>query len=168
MLGLSALGAVNMGVIGLHQLGIVSHLPDPPVRGFDADRVTASPAAYLFGFPDAPVEALSLASNIPLALLARGPFGERHPSLMVLIGAKCAAEAAVSLWYLEQMRTHVRAWCAYCLLGTTINILLAASTLRPARDAWRRTPPAAGAAVGGVVVGALLLWAAGRGRDARG
>jgi hypothetical protein len=42
MLGATA----AMGVVALYQTGLVRHLPDPPLPGFDSDRVDASGEAY--------------------------------------------------------------------------------------------------------------------------
>lgn len=47
--------------------GIVKHLPDPPLRGFDSDRVNTSRTAFPFGIPDGSLALLSFAANIPLA-----------------------------------------------------------------------------------------------------
>jgi hypothetical protein len=33
-------------------MGLVKHLPDPPLPGFDSDRVNSSDTAYKFGAPD--------------------------------------------------------------------------------------------------------------------
>ncbi len=41
---LTAMG--SMGLISLYQLGIVKYLPDPPLPGFDSDKVDAAPEAY--------------------------------------------------------------------------------------------------------------------------
>ena len=76
LLLLSALGAANMAAISLRQLGAIRHLPDPPLRGFDADRVTVDREAWIFGIPDAPIETASHLANMPLARLASGALGE--------------------------------------------------------------------------------------------
>jgi hypothetical protein len=49
---LSVLGAVDFAIISLYQLGVIRHLPDPPGRIFDSDRVNASHKAYALGVPD--------------------------------------------------------------------------------------------------------------------
>ncbi|HEX6059865.1 MAG TPA: vitamin K epoxide reductase family protein [Gemmatimonadaceae bacterium] len=161
---LSALGAANMATISLRQLGAIGHLPDPPLRNFEADRVTVDRAAWIFGIPDAPLETASHLANLPLVRLASGAVGERHPWLPLLLGAKTAAEAAIALWYFEHMRTRVGAWCAYCILGAGINVALAALALPAARRAGPRTHPAAVAGIAALVVAGVMLWRAGRGR----
>ena len=42
-LSLTAIGA--MGLISLYQLGLIRHLPEPPLPYFDADKVDAAPEA---------------------------------------------------------------------------------------------------------------------------
>jgi hypothetical protein len=44
-LSLAALG--SMGFIFLYQLGLIKHLPEPPLPGFNADKVDASSEAYM-------------------------------------------------------------------------------------------------------------------------
>lgn len=161
---LSALGAANMAVISLRQLGAIGHLPDPPLRGFDADRVTVDREAWIFGIPDAPIEAASHLANIPLARLATGALGERVPWLPVALGAKAVTEAAIALWYFEHMRSRVGAWCAYCILGAGINVALAALAVPVARRAVPRARPAAVAAIAAIALGGAMLWRLGRGR----
>jgi hypothetical protein len=160
---LSLLSAANMSIVGLRQLGIIRHLPDPPLAGFDADRVTHDRAAWLFGVPDAPIEALSAMSNVPLAWWASRA-GSRAPWLPLLLGAKTLGEAAIGWWYFEHMRRDVRAWCAYCVLQTATNTTIALRMLPATRRAARR------ASVGTIVAVALLAgagvlgWRIARGR----
>ncbi len=44
--GLALAAAGSMGLISLYQLGIIKHLPDPPLPGFDSDKVDAAAEAY--------------------------------------------------------------------------------------------------------------------------
>jgi hypothetical protein len=164
MLVLSALGAANMAAISLRQLGVIAHLPDPPLRGFDADRVTVDRQAWIFGIPDAPIETLALLANIPLARLASGAAAERFPWLPVLLGAKTLTEAAVALWYFEHMRTRVGVWCAYCIAGAGVNVALATLALPVARRGVARSSPAVVAGIALAALGGVLLWRLGRGR----
>jgi hypothetical protein len=159
---LSALGAANMGIIGLRQLGLIDHLPDPPLRGFDADRVTASREAYIFGFPDAPVASLSLASNVPLALA--GASWRRHAWLPLLLATKGIAEAGMGGWYFERMRSRLGVWCAYCILGATLNVTIAALALPDGRRALERASARTIAAVGVAAAAAVAAWWIGRER----
>lgn len=53
IVGLAMVASGSMGLITLYQVGIIKHLPEPPLRGLDADRVDASTEAYSrFSTPD--------------------------------------------------------------------------------------------------------------------
>jgi hypothetical protein len=52
---LAGFGAVDFAIISLYQLGVIRHLPDPPGRLFDSDKVNAAASAYRFGAPDGPL-----------------------------------------------------------------------------------------------------------------
>ena len=150
-MALSAVGAANMSLGALRQFGVISHLPDPPIRGFDSNAVITSGPAFALGVPDTPVAALGLVANVPLQLALRDDDAARRPWLPVAIAAKAVVEVAVSAWYLVQMRTRVHAWCAYCLAGASVNVAIAALTI-PEAAAVLRTPRARGAAVLGAIV----------------
>ena len=52
IIGLSLLGMGAMAAVTLFQTGILKHLPDPPIDGFDSDKVNSSDTAYALGVPD--------------------------------------------------------------------------------------------------------------------
>jgi hypothetical protein len=160
---LSLLSAMNMSIVGLRQLGVIRHLPDPPLPGFDADRVTHDRAAWLFGVPDAPLEALSAVSNLPLAWWASRD-GDRAPWLPLLLGAKTLGEAAIGWWYFEHMRREVGAWCAYCVLQAATNTALAVAMLPATHRAARRASASAVVGVALLAGGGVLGWWIARGR----
>lgn len=132
IIGLSTVGAANMTLGTLRQTGVIRHLPDPPLPGFDSNKVITSPQAFALGIPDAPVALSGLLANIPLALAGGRDRDERRPWLPVCIAAKAVVEVAVAGWYLVQMRTKLHAWCAYCLLGASVSALVAVLALREA------------------------------------
>lgn len=70
IIGASLIGMACMGIIALFQGGLIKHLPDPPIMGFDSDKVNASDTAYGWGMPDSPISLTSHAVNIALATLA--------------------------------------------------------------------------------------------------
>jgi hypothetical protein len=76
--GLAAAGA--MGVIALYQIGIIKHLPEPPLPGFDADKVDASEEAYsYFQTPDAFIGLGSYAATMGLAAMGAKNRAETKP-----------------------------------------------------------------------------------------
>ncbi len=51
IIGLSLLGMGAMAAVSLFQTGVVKHLPDPPLKSFDSDKVNSSETAYMMGVP---------------------------------------------------------------------------------------------------------------------
>ncbi len=52
IIGVSLVGMASMVTVSLLQTGILRHLPDPPLNGFNSDKVNSSDVAYQFGAPD--------------------------------------------------------------------------------------------------------------------
>lgn len=117
IVGVSLAGMAAMAGVSLLQGGLMRHLPDPPVRGFDSDRVNSSDLAYRLGVPDGAVSLASLAMNVPAALFGGADRAERYPLVPLALGMKAAIEAVVSAWYLYQMPAREKAWCGYCIVG---------------------------------------------------
>lgn len=137
VIGLSLLGIGAMTAVSLFQTGIVKHLPDPPIDGFDSDKVNSSDTAYALGVPDGTLSLASLAANIPLAAFGGENRAEEQPLIPLAIAAKSTVEAAVAGWYFYQMPTKEKAWCGYCILGAAANFGIAALTLAEAKRAWK-------------------------------
>lgn len=137
VIGLSLLGIGAMTAVSLFQTGIVKHLPDPPIGGFDSDKVNSSDTAYALGVPDGTLSLASLAANIPLAAFGGENRAEEQPLIPLAIAAKSTVEAVVAGWYFYQMPTKEKAWCGYCILGAAANFGIAALTLKEAKRAWK-------------------------------
>jgi hypothetical protein len=73
---LASAGLADFAVISLYQMGAIRHLPDPPIRAFDSDRVAGAAA----------------------------------------VGA---GAAVYDLW---DMFARERRACAYCLVGSALNL----------------------------------------------
>ena len=129
IVGWSLLGMAAMGAVSLLQTGVIRHLPDPPLPGFDSDRVNTSELAYALVIPDGVLSLLSLSLNLPLAALGPAERAQRHPWLPLLISAKAGAEALGAAWYFAQMPLRERAWCGYCIVGAVANWTVFALTL---------------------------------------
>jgi hypothetical protein len=52
ILALSLIGIASMAPTTLLQIGVLKHLPDPPLKSFNSDKVNSSYDAYRFGVPD--------------------------------------------------------------------------------------------------------------------
>ncbi len=135
IIGLSFVGMGALGVASLFQTGVIKHLPDPPIPGFDSDRVNSSDTAYLLGAPDGPLAVASLAANLPLAAFGGADRATKQPIVPLLAAGKSVVEAAVSAWYFAQMPLKEKAWCGYCIVGALANVGIAYLTLPEAKKA---------------------------------
>jgi uncharacterized membrane protein len=138
VIALSLVGMASMAVVSLLQTGMVRHLPDPPLRGFDSDRVNASDVAYRFGVPDGTLSLAAFAANVPLAAAGSADRARRRSWLPLLAAGKAAIEAAAAGWYFYQMPAREKAWCAYCIIGALASVGVFVLTVPEARRALRR------------------------------
>ncbi len=137
IIGLSLLGIGAMAAVTLLQTGIVKHLPDPPIEGFDSDKVNSSDTAYAMGVPDGTVSLASLAANIPIAAFGGENRHEQQPLLPILAAGKSVVEAAAAGWYFYQMVAKQKALCGYCIVGALANFGIAAISLPEAFEAGK-------------------------------
>ncbi len=137
IIGLSLVGIAAMTAVSLFQTGIVKHLPDPPIDGFDSDKVNSSDTAYALGVPDGTLSLASLAANVPIAAFGGENRASEMPLVPILAAGKAVVEAAVASWYFYQMPTKEKAWCGYCIAGAATNIGIAWLTLPEAKQAWK-------------------------------
>lgn len=124
VLAASTFGMASMAATALRQLGVIRHLPDPPLRGFDSDRVNLSPHAFPLGVPDGLIAFASFASNLPLAAWGGPRRAFTHPRLTLAIGGKAAVEAVISIAFFLQMPLREKAWCAYCIVAAAANVVV--------------------------------------------
>jgi uncharacterized membrane protein len=116
----SALIAANTAAIltlipvAAHQLGALSHLPDPPGAVFESDRITDSKAAHPFGIPDGLLGIGSYSATLALALLAG-----RHPSARRLLAFKLLADGSLAGFNVVRQVVRFRKLCSWCT-GTAL------------------------------------------------
>lgn len=142
ILALALTASGSMGLIALYQMGILRHIPEPPLPRLDADRVDASEEAYeKLQSPDA---VIGLASYAVTALLAAaGPANRARTQswLPLAMAGKIgldATQAAKLSW--DQWARH-RAFCSWCLLAagaTFATVPLAIPEAREALRHWKR------------------------------
>lgn len=114
--GLAAAGA--MGVITLYQIGIIKHLPEPPIPGFDGDKVDASEEAYsLLQMPDAFIGLGSYAATMGLAATGGKDRAQTQPWIPLALLAKATADAAQAAKLSVDQWTKHKAFCFWCLLA---------------------------------------------------
>jgi uncharacterized membrane protein len=137
IIGLSLVGMGAMTAVSLFQTGIINHLPDPPIKDFDSDKVNSSDTAYALGVPDGTLSLASLAANIPLASFGGANRAKEMPLVPIAAAAKASVEAVVAGWYFYQMPTKEKKWCGYCIVGAAANFGIAALSLVEAKKAWK-------------------------------
>ena len=135
IIGLSLVGLGSMATTSLLQTGVLKHLPDPPLPGFDSDKVNLSEAAYPLGIPDGTIGVLSYAANLPLAAFGGAQRAREQPWLPLLAAAKAVVDAAIAGWYFYQMPACEKAWCIYCLTAQVASLGILALSLREAGQA---------------------------------
>ena len=114
--GLAAAGA--MGVIALYQIGIIKHLPEPPLPGFDADKVDASEEAYSYlQTPDAFIGLGSYAATLGLAAMGPENRAQTQPWIPLALLAKTTADAVQAAKLTVDQWTRHKAFCFWCLLA---------------------------------------------------
>ncbi len=136
IIGLSLVGMCAMTAVTLLQTGIIKHLPDPPLKGFDSDKVNSSDTAYALGTPDGTLSLASLAVNIPIAAFGGEDRAEKQPLVPIFAAGKSVVEAVAAGWYFYQMPTKQNAWCGYCIVGALANFGIAALSLPEAKAAF--------------------------------
>jgi uncharacterized membrane protein len=124
---------LTMTLASLRQFGVIKHLPDPPLPGFDADKVTLSPQAFPFGIPDGPIGLAAFGATLILARAGPDDRAHTQPWLALASGAVAAGLAGGATYYVTQMQVTVKAWCAYCL-ATAAAALAVCALLLP--EAW--------------------------------
>lgn len=135
MLGASA----SMGLIAAYQMGLIRHLPDPPLPAFDADKVDASAQAYRYGSaPDGTWGLLSYAATITLAAIGGSDRAERHPLVPIALAAKVGIDAVVAAKLTVDQWTKHRAFCGWCLVAAGATFAAVPAVLPEARAAWHR------------------------------
>lgn len=139
IIAVSLTGMASMAIVSLYQTGLLRHLPDPPLRRFDSDRVNSSDIAYHFGVPDGTVSLAGHAVNVVLAAAGDRERTRHQPWLPLIAAGKAAAEAVVAARYLfYQMPVKERAWCGYCIVDALAHLATFTLTLPEAAEALTR------------------------------
>ena len=117
-LGLAAAG--SMGLIALYQMGILKHLPEPPLACFDADQVDASDEAYgHLQMGDAFLGLGSYAVTMGLAAMGATNRATTQPWIPLALLAKTGADAVQAARLTVDQWTKHKAFCFWCLLAAS-------------------------------------------------
>ena len=95
IVALSLANMASLGIIALYQVGVIAHLPEPPLPGFDADKVNGSSEAYaMLATPDAIIGLGSYAATAMLAAMGPADRAQSQPWAPLALAAKIGFDAA--------------------------------------------------------------------------
>jgi uncharacterized membrane protein len=128
-----------MGIITLYQMGIIKHLPEPPLPYLNADKVDASAEAYAyFATPDGALGLLSYATTLVLAAMGGQERATEQPWIPLALMAKVAVDAAGAGKLTVDQWTKHRAFCSWCLLAAGATFATVPLVVPEARAAFRQ------------------------------
>ena len=123
IVGLAMVASGSMGLITLYQMGIIKHLPEPPLPGLDADRVDASAEAYSrFSTPDGVLGLGNYAMTMGLAAMGGKDRAQKQPWIPLLLAAKVGFDLSQGIRLFFDQKSKYHAFCSWCLLaaGSTV------------------------------------------------
>jgi uncharacterized membrane protein len=125
ILGLSMLASVSLGVVGPYQMGIIKHLPEPPLPKLNADKVDASPEAYSrFSTPDAVLGLGSYAVTMILAAIGPSDRAKRYPWMPLMLAAKVAYDSYNAGILTVHQWTRHKGFCSWCLIAASATFAI--------------------------------------------
>ncbi len=126
-----------LGAVALYQLGVIRHLPEPPLPFLDADRLDASGEAYQAGrTPDSALGIVSYAASLALVGMGTAKRAQERPLIPLLAFAKLSVDAIGALGLTAEQLTKHRALCSYCLVAAGASVAAVPVALPEARAAW--------------------------------
>jgi uncharacterized membrane protein len=134
----TAAAVITLLPVAAHQLGLIKHLPDPPSRIFDSDRITGSKSAHPFGVPDSLLGLGSYGVTLALALMAPECRCARR-----VLALKLAADGSLAGFNVVKQIVSFRRLCSWCTgtaLCTLAMVVAGCSVTRPAHLAVRAMP----------------------------
>lgn len=139
VVGLSLASAASMGLITLYQVGIIKHLPEPPLPRLDADKVDASAEAHAkFEQPDGILGLGSYAATMALAAMGGQDRATEQPWIPLALATKVAFDTfqAGKLTLNQVSKQH--AFCDWCLLAAVSTALTVPLVIPEAYTALRQ------------------------------
>lgn len=134
--GASLVAVGAMGLITLYQMGRIAHLPDPPLPGFDADKVDASAEAYAkLAMPDGVLGLGSYAVTAAFAAMGGEDRATTHPWMPLALAAKVAFDTVQAGKLSVDQWTKHRAFCVWCLLASGATAVTVPLVIPEARAA---------------------------------
>ncbi|MBD1849993.1 vitamin K epoxide reductase family protein [Leptolyngbya sp. FACHB-711] len=119
IIGLSMIGSTMAQIVSMYQTGILKGLPDPPLPGFDSDRVDASEYAYS---RLQTADGFMMLANYAITGWLAGAGGanraQQNPLLPIAMSAKTMIDTVASLELAREEWSENKAFCAYCQVAT--------------------------------------------------
>ena len=135
-MGLSAMG--SLGVVTAYQMGLFRHLPEPPLKVFDADGVDASGEAYQYlKAPDGALGLISYATTVLLAGMGTARRAEERPWIPLVLAAKVGFDAAGAIFLTAEQASKHRKFCSWCLVASALSLAMVPQVVPEARSAAR-------------------------------
>lgn len=115
-----------MALITLYQVGLIKHLPEPPLPFMNADKVDASAEAYeKLSTPDAVLGLGSYAATMALAAMGGADRVRTMPWVPIALASKVAVDVATAAKLSIDQWTKHRAFCFWCLLAAAATFATA-------------------------------------------
>ncbi len=134
VVALSFVAASAMQVVGLFQMGLLKHVPEPDLPHFDADKVDASEEAYGYlSVGDAFLGLGSYAATAALAATGSIDRARQSPWIPLALTAKAAVDVVQAARLTRDQWTKHRAFCSWCLLAAGATFAVLPLTLAEAR-----------------------------------
>lgn len=132
-----AMGA--MSLITLYQMGIIKHLPEPPLPGLNADRVDASAEAYSrFATPDGVLGVGNYAVTMGLAAMGGQDRAREQPWIPLALAAKIGFDTLQAIRLFIDQKAKYHAFCPWCLLAAATTLAALPLAIPEAYAAARR------------------------------
>jgi uncharacterized membrane protein len=100
--------------VAAHQLGWLSHLPDPPSAIFASDDITESSAAHPLGIPDSLLGLGSYGTTLALILIS-----QRQPRARKILGTKLIVDGSIASFNVIRQLVLFGKICSWCT-GTAL------------------------------------------------
>lgn len=124
LVALSFIGAALGKIVSLYQVGIIKHLPDPPISLFDSDKVDASDYAYKrFATPDAFLMVLTYATTAWLAGAGREDRATKNPLWVKAMFGKILLDVGTNLMLAREEYAENKKLCFYCQSASLISLV---------------------------------------------
>ena len=139
VIALSLVASGSMSLITLYQMGLIEHLPEPPLPMMNADKVDASAEAYQrFSMPDAILGLGSLAATMSLAAMGGSDRARTAPWIPLALAAKVAFDVINAGKLSVDQWTKHKAFCFWCLIAAGATFATAPLVVPEAMEAIRR------------------------------